>query len=330
MLLEPVDSDHEDALEPRLPGRNFSRRGFLKAGAVAGGGLLLGFSLPVVPRHAEAATTAQNIPPNAFVRIDGSSNVTLIVPRVEMGQGTYTSLPMLIAEELEVDLARVRVEHAPPDAELYSDPILGEQATGGSTAIRGAFDPLRRVGAAARTMLIAAAAQSWRVNAASCRAERGEVIHVPTGRKVTYGAVADAAAKLRVPSQVKLKDPKDWTLIGTPAKRLDAPDKVNGRAQFGIDTRLAGMKVATVAACPVFGGKLANVDDSKAKAINGVRQVVRLDNAVAVVADHMGAAKKGRCRQGDRRRSKEGRSGLRGALSGPCHHGADELHRSRA
>jgi isoquinoline 1-oxidoreductase subunit beta len=298
MLLEPVNSADEDALEPRLAGHNFSRRGFLKAGAAAGGGLLLGFSLPLVPRHAEAATTAKDIPPqdlplNAFIRIDGSSNVTLIVPRVEMGQGTYTSLPMLIAEELEVDLAQVRVEHAPPDAKLYSDPILGEQATGGSTAIRGAFDPLRRVGAAARTMLIAAAAQSWRVNAAACRAEHGEVIHVPTGRKLGYGAVADAAAKVPVPNQVKLKDPKDWTLIGTPAKRLDAPGKVNGRAQFGIDVRLAGMKVATVAACPVFGGRLANVDEAKAKAINGVRQVVRLDNAVAVVADHMGAAKKG-------------------------------------
>src|SRR5207302_7421803 len=146
----------------------------------------------------------------------------------------------------------------PPDAKLYSDPILGEQATGGSTSIRGAFDPLRRAGAAARAMLIAAAAQSWRVNAASCRAERGQVIHVPTGRKLAYGAVANAAAKLRVPNQVKLKDPKDWTLIGTPAKRLDAPDKVNGRTQFGIDVRPAGMKVATVAACPVFCGKLAN------------------------------------------------------------------------
>src|SRR5260370_41961359 len=177
MLLEPVDSDDGYALEPRLPGHNFSRRGFLKAGVAAGGGLLLGFSLPLAPRHAEAATTAQNLPPNAFIRIDGSSNATLIVPRVEMGQGTYTSLPMLVAEELEVDLAQVRIEHAPPDAKLYSDPILGEQATGGSTSIRGAFDPLRRVGAAARAMLVAAAAQSWRVNAASCRAERGQVIH---------------------------------------------------------------------------------------------------------------------------------------------------------
>jgi isoquinoline 1-oxidoreductase beta subunit len=255
--------------------------------------LLLSFGLPVLQRHAEAATGAKMLSPNAFIRIDPNNGVTIIVPRVEMGQGTYTSLPMLIAEELEVELQQIHVEHAPPDAKLYSDPILGEQATGGSTAIRGAFDPMRRVGATARTMLIAAAAQRWRVSAASCRAERGEVVHVPTGRKLSYGAVAEAAAGQRMPTEVKLKDPKDWKLIGTPAKRLDSPDKVNGRAQFGIDVKVPGMKVATVAACPAFGGKLASVDDSKARAVNGVRQVVRLDNAVAVVADHMGAAKKG-------------------------------------
>jgi CO/xanthine dehydrogenase Mo-binding subunit len=210
----------------------------------AGGGLLLSFGLPVVQRHAEATAAAKILPPNAFIHIDPNNAVTFIVPRVEMGQGTCTSLPMLIAEELEVERSQIHVEHAPPDPKLYSDPILGEQATGGSTAIRGAFDPLRRVGATARTMLIAAAAQRWRVGAASCRAERGEVIHVPTGRKLSYGAVAAAAAGLRVPTEVKLKDPKDWTLIGTPAKRLDSPDKVRGRAQFGIDVKLPGMKAA--------------------------------------------------------------------------------------
>jgi isoquinoline 1-oxidoreductase beta subunit len=280
-------------LEPRCSDGDFSRRYFLKASVAAGGGLLLSFGLPVLQRHAEAATSAKILPPNAFIRIDPDNAVTFIVPRVEMGQGTYTSLPMLVAEELEVELHQIRVEHAPPDPNLYSDPILGEQATGGSTAIRGAFDPMRRVGATARTMLVAAAAQRWHVSAASCRAERGEVVHMPTGRKLSYGAVAEAAAGQRVPTEVKLKDPKDWKLIGTPAKRLDSPDKVNGRAQFGIDVKVPGMKVATVAACPVFGGKLASVDDSKARAVNGVRQVVRLDNAVAVVADHMGAAKKG-------------------------------------
>jgi isoquinoline 1-oxidoreductase beta subunit len=293
MGIAPISPKDQNVLESPRPERDVSRRNFLKASAAAGGGLLLSFGLPVVQRLDEAAAAAKILPPNAFIRIDPNNAVTFIVPRVEMVQGTYTSLPMLIAEELEVELSQIHVEHAPPDPNLYSDPILGEQATGGSTSIRGAFDPLRRVGATARTMLIAAAAKRWRVGAASCRAERGEVVHVPTGRKLSYGAVAEAAAALRVPIEVKLKDPKDWMLIGTPAKRLDSPDKVHGRAQFGIDVKIPGMKVATVAACPVFGGKLANVDDSKARAVNGVRQVVRLDNAVAVVADHMGAAKKG-------------------------------------
>lgn len=286
MSTEPMNSTGD---------RGLTRRSLIQAGAVAAGGLLLGFRMPLRAGRAEAAANppGYNGPPNAYVHIARDNGVTIVVPRVEMGQGTYTSLPMLIAEELEVDLGRVRLEHAPPDAALYADPILGEQATGGSTSIRGAFDPLRRVGAVARTMLIAAAAQTWRVNASDCHAEKGEVIHAPTGRRVTYGAVADAAARLRVPDHVELKDPKTFTLIGTSVKRLDQADKVNGRAQFGIDVRLPGMKVATVAACPVFGGKLARVDDSKARAVNGVRQVVKLQNAVAVVADHMGAARKG-------------------------------------
>src|SRR5580692_872587 len=257
MGVAPTMSKSRNVLQPHRLDGDLSRRNFLEASVAAGGGLLLSFGLPVLQRHAEAAPAGKMPSPNAFIRIDSNNAVTFIVPRVEMGQGTYTSLPMLIAEELEVDLQQIRVEHAPPDARLYSDPILGEQATGGSTAIRGAFDPMRRVGATARTMLIAAAAQRWRVSAASCRAERGEVVHMPTGRKVSYGAVAEAAAGQRVPTEVKLKDPKDWKLIGTPAKRLDAPDKVNGRAQFGIDVKVPGMKVATVAACPAFGGKLA-------------------------------------------------------------------------
>ncbi len=187
----------------------------------------------------------------------------------------------------------MHLEPAPPDHTLYADPLLHQQATGNSTSVRGAWEPLRRAGATGRAMLVSAAAQSWKVDASSCRAERGTVIHVPTGRRVTYGALADAAAKLPVPDTVALKDPKDFRLIGTPAKRLDSPDKVNGKAQFGIDVKVPGMKVATVAACPVFGGKLAGVDESKAKAVTGVRQVVRLDNAVAVIGDHMWAAQRG-------------------------------------
>jgi isoquinoline 1-oxidoreductase beta subunit len=270
----------------------FTRRFFLKAGAAAGGGLLLSFALPALWRDA-AAATADGFAPNGFLRIDRSGQVTLIMPQVEMGQGTYTSMSMLIAEELEVDLARVRLEHAPPDDKLYANPLIGFQATGGSTSVRGFWKRLRRAGAAARLMLVSAAAQSWGVPGDACRAENGEVGHAATGRKLAYGALADKAATLPVPAKVALKHPKDFKLIGTPAKRLDTPAKVNGTAEFGIDVKLQGLKIATVAACPVFGGKLAHVDDGKAMAVKGVRQVVRLDDTVAVVADHMGAAKKG-------------------------------------
>ena len=273
------------------PACGLSRRAFLRAGAAAGGGLLLSFSLPAPTRPAKAA--AETLAPNAFIRIDRNGPVTLIVPQVEMGQGTYTSMPMLIAEELEVDLDQVRLEPAPPDDKLYSNSLIGFQCTGGSTSVRAFWDPLRRAGATARSMLVAAAAATWKVDPSSCRAQHGAVIHLPTGRKLTYGAVADKAATLPVPDNVALKTPQDFTLIGTPAKRLDSPEKVNGTAAFGIDARPPGVKIATVAACPVIGGRLASLDDGKARAVKGVRQVVRLENAVAVVADHMGAAKKG-------------------------------------
>jgi isoquinoline 1-oxidoreductase beta subunit len=171
--------------------------------------------------------------------------------------------------------------------------LVGDQATGGSTSVRAFFDPLRRAGATARTMLVDAAAATWNVDAFSCRAEKGTVVHDSTGRTLTYGALARKAATMPVPDQVTLKDPKDFKLIGTPAKRLDAAGKVNGATVYGIDVRLPGMKVATLSQCPVFGGTLASVDDSKALAVKGVHQVVRLPDAVAVVADHMGAAKKG-------------------------------------
>jgi isoquinoline 1-oxidoreductase beta subunit len=200
---------------------------------------------------------------------------------------------MLIAEELEVALAQVTLEAAPPNDKLYANPLIGFQVTGGSTSVPAYWEPLRRAGATARVMLIAAAASEWNVDPTSCRAEKGAVINPQTGQKLNYGALAEAAAKLPVPDNVTLKDPKDFTLIGTPAKRIDTPDKVNGKAIFGIDAVVRGMKIAAVAACPVLGGKLANVDDSKAMAIKGVRQVVRLDDAVAVVGDHMWAAMQG-------------------------------------
>ena len=275
-----------------LRGPGFSRRTFLSAGAAAGGGLLLSVSLPALTRNADAADTS-TFAPNAFVRIGRDGQVTLMMHKVEMGQGTYTSMPMLLAEELEVDLSQIRLEHAPPSDELYAEPLFGVQQTGGSTSVRGNWEPLRRAGATARMLLVAAAAQTWKVDANACQAARGEVIHTPTGRRLSYGALVDKAAALPLPRDVPLKHPKDFKLIGTSAKRLDAPDKVNGTAQFGIDVKVPGMKVATLAACPVFGGKLAGVDDSKAKAIKGVLQLVRLDDAVAVVADHMWAAKQG-------------------------------------
>jgi isoquinoline 1-oxidoreductase subunit beta len=270
-----------------------SRRTFLKVSAAAGGGLLIGFYLPAARVAPATAANAGDFAPNAFVLIGRDDSVTLIMPQVEMGQGTYTSMPMLIAEELEVDLGRIELEAAPPDDRRYANSLIGFQVTGGSSSVRAMWEPLRRAGAVARVMLISAAAQGWNVDPTSCRAERGEVIHGPTGRKLRYGALADTAAALPVPDNVALKDAKAFKLIGTPTKRLDTPDKVNGKALFGIDVKIPGMKIATVAACPVFGGKLARVDDSTAIEIKGVRQVVRLDDAVAVVADHMWAAIQG-------------------------------------
>jgi CO/xanthine dehydrogenase Mo-binding subunit len=275
--------------------QQLSRRELFYAGAAAGGGFLLAWHLDALPRPAAAAAKANGstFAPNAFIRIGSDGRVTLVMNQVEMGQGTYTSMPMLMAEELEVGLDQVRLEHAPPDDKLYGLPGFGIQVTGASTSVRLQYESLRRAGATARTMLVAAAAQRWNVDPVSCRAARGTVLHPPSGRTLSYGALADTAAKMPAPTSVALKEPKDFRLIGTPAKRLDTPAKVNGAAQYGIDIRLPGMKIATVAASPVLGGKLASVDDTRAKAIPGVRQIVRLDDAVAVVADHMWAAKQG-------------------------------------
>jgi isoquinoline 1-oxidoreductase subunit beta len=277
--------------EALLPANGLSRRTFLQAGAAAGGGLML--SLHLLPAAEAEAAEGDRFAPNAVIRIDGDGQIILTMPYVEMGQGTYTSIPMLIAEELEVDLRQVQLAHAPPNNKLYMNPLLGEQATGNSNAVRGAWKPLREAGATARTMLVAAAAKRWNVDPASCRAQSGEVLHPPTGRRATYGELAADAARMPVPQNVALKQPKDFKLIGTPAKRLDTPAKLNGSAVYGIDVRVPGMKIATLAQSPVFGGRVRTVDDTAAKAVKGVRQIVRLDDAVAVVADHMGAAKKG-------------------------------------
>jgi isoquinoline 1-oxidoreductase subunit beta len=282
-----------------LAGDHVSRRDFVVVMSAAGGGLLLGCRVDERRRAAFGATTsapAASPPafaPNAFVRIGTDDVVTVMLPQAEMGQGVFTALPMMVAEELEVGLDQVRVEHAPGDDRVYANPHLGFQVTGGSTSTRAFYEPMRQAGAAARSMLVAAAAGSWGVDPTSCRAEKGAVIHSGTGRRVTYGEVAARAAKLPVPDKVALKNPKDFTLIGTPAKRLDTPSKVNGTALYGIDVRLPGMKIATVAASPVLGGKVAGLEENKALAIKGVHQVVKLDEVVAVVADHMWAAKQG-------------------------------------
>jgi len=255
--------------------------------------LLITFSLPPRFMGIGEATAAEGFAPGGFIRIGQDGRVTIIVPQVEMGQGTFTSCPMLVAEELEVDLSQVRTEQAPPDAALYTNKIIGFQVTGGSTSIRAFYQPLREAGATAREMLIAAAAATWNVDAGNCRAESGSVLHDATGQKLGYGAVADKAATMPVPDKIVLKKLSAFKLIGTSAKRLDTPDKVNGKTVYGIDAKVPGMKIATLAICPVFGGKLKSVDDRKALGVRDVLQVVRTDDAVAVIATNMGAAQKG-------------------------------------
>jgi isoquinoline 1-oxidoreductase subunit beta len=272
-----------------------SRRNFLKLTATAaiGGGLTLAFGLPARGEIRDTLTTDAPFAPNAVLRIDRAGKVTFVMPFIEMGEGTYTSIPMLIAEELEVDVDTVAIEHSPPDDKIYVNPLIGIQMTGGSTAIRASYVPLRLAGATARVMLVTAAAQRWNVDPSTCHAEKSVVLHGPTGRKLGYGKLVDAAAKLPVPDKVALKEPADFKLIGTPHRRLDTAGKVNGSAKFGIDSRPPGMKFAVVAASPTFGGKLVSVDEAKAKAVRGVTQVVRLDDAVAIVAMHTWAAKQG-------------------------------------
>lgn len=272
-----------------------SRRIFL----TTGGSLVLGVSFDDVglkQARAEAprAEAPASFAPNAYIRIDADDSVTLTMPRVEMGQGIYTALAMLIAEELEVPLERVRFEHARPDAARYGNPRAGGgQITGGSNSIQGAWGPMRVAGATARLMLVEAAARAWGVSVAECKAERGVVIHENSARRLKYGELSSRAAAVAVPSQVTLKPPSAFRLIGRPTKRLDTADKVNGAARFGIDARRPGMRFAAVATCPVSGGRLGRVDESAALALPGVRQVLRTDNALAVVADHTWAAKQG-------------------------------------
>lgn len=276
-------------METLDPPVNLSRRSFLAAGAASVS--LLAFRLPLAA--APAGQPVGEFVPNAFIRIDEAGRLTLVMPQVEMGQGVYTSVAMILAEELDADLTQVSLEHAPPDDRMYGNPAFGMQVTGNSNSIRAWWMPLRRAGATARAMLIAAAAEQWQVDPANCTASKGEVLHSGSGRRLGYGALAPAARGRTPPERVELKSPDDFVIIGQPIKRFDTPNKVNGKATYGIDVILPGMKIATVRACPVFGGKVGKVDDGAALKISGVRKVVVLDDMVAVIGDHMWAAKQG-------------------------------------
>jgi isoquinoline 1-oxidoreductase subunit beta len=272
-----------------------SRRALLTGGLA--GGFLLAFHLPVRAAVNEPVqppdVTDGKFAPNAFIRIDVTGHTTLVMPQVEMGQGIYTAVATILAEELDADFSSIVLEHAPANEKLYANPAFGIQATGGSTSVRAFWKPLRDAGAGARALLVQAAAQQWQVEPSSCTTSNGEVMHTQSGRKLSYGALAAAAGSQTPPKDVALKDPKDFRLIGTPLKRFDTPDKVNGKAVYGIDAMLPDMKFATLKACPVFGGKVGKVDDRAARKVPGVRQVVVLDDLVAVVGDHMWAAMKG-------------------------------------
>lgn len=279
------------------------RRSLLKAG-----GLSVAFVMMATPKAAVAMMSAHRQPgdaaaaaadgappfaPNAFVRIDTSGAIRLVMPMVEMGQSIYTGSSMLLAEELDVGLDQIQIEHAPPNEELYGMKLLRGQITGGSTSTRSTFAELRQAGAVARALLVSAAASQWKVAPDTCEVERGVITHRPSGRSLSYAQVAAAAGKLPDPGDVKLKQPSDFRLIGKPMARLDSSDKVLGLTKFGIDVSVPGMRIATVKACPTRGGTLVRVDDRKTRAVHGVIDVLRIDNAVAVVAQHFWAAKRG-------------------------------------
>jgi len=269
-----------------------TRREFLKTSAVATGGLVIAFHVPGAKRLAIAGMApADTFAPNAFLRIGTDDTITVLLAHSEMGQGIWTSLPMLIAEELECDWGQIRVEHAPA-APAYAHTAFGIQATGGSTTTWSEFDRYRQAGALARAMLVAAAAEKFGVSPSECRALNGVV--VAGDKRATFGELAEAAAALEAPGSVPLKDPEDWTVIGTPRKRLDTPEKITGQAQFGIDVQFDGLLTAVVAHAPTFGGTVRSFDATEALAVPGVRQVVQVPSGVAVVADHFWAATTGR------------------------------------
>jgi isoquinoline 1-oxidoreductase subunit beta len=264
------------------------RRSFLASTAAASGAFVLGFEFPV----SETAHAAEDGPEiNAWVIIHPDDSIVLRYPRAEMGQGSYTAVPMMLAEELECDWSKVKVEIVEPAVNLKRNRIYGDMFSYGSRSVRDSQDYVRKAGAAAREMLIAAAAQEWKVPAQECRAENSRIIHARSQRTVSFGNIAAVAANLEPPQEVKLKDPKDWKIVGKPARRLDVSNKVQGKPIYGIDVRVPNMLYASLVQCPVFKGTLKSVDDSKLSGMPGVRKVVKLPNAVAVVADSWWRAK---------------------------------------
>jgi isoquinoline 1-oxidoreductase subunit beta len=284
-----------EQLRPAANTNKIVRRDFLKTTATIGGGLCIAAYIPELAARPtpNAPASATVFSPNAFVRIADDESVTVIANHSEMGQGVYTSLPMLLNEELEADWSKIKVEPAPVDP-AYNHTVFGLQMTGGSTTTPSEWERFRKMGAMGRLMLIQAAAQKWNVPPTECHVEKGVVIHTATGKKATYGSLADAASQLKPPAEVPLKDPKQFTLIGKPVRRLDTPSKVNGTAQFGLDVRLPGMVFALVARPPVFGGKVVSFDATETLKIPGVRAVEQIPSGVAVVADRYWPAKLGR------------------------------------
>jgi isoquinoline 1-oxidoreductase subunit beta len=267
-----------------------TRRTFLRVSAAAGGGLLISGFVPGTGRDAAAAGTFE---PNIWVKIAADGTVTMTLTQLEMGQGVMTSMPMLVAEELDVDWNAIKLEWAPADAKYGNPDFGGQQLTAGSNSVRGMWKVLRQSGATARAVLMTAAAQTWGVAENSVSTEKGEVVHRASGRRLKYGALVDKAAALPAPKAVTLKDPKDFKVLGQSLPRLDIPAKVNGTAEFGLDVKRPGMLVARVVRCPVFGGKVASFTGDKATAIPGVRHVVQISTGIAVVADNYWAASKG-------------------------------------
>ncbi|MBV8536882.1 MAG: xanthine dehydrogenase family protein molybdopterin-binding subunit, partial [Alphaproteobacteria bacterium] len=267
----------------------FSRRSFIVGAAVTSGGLAIGFHLP--GKGAAAAEPAKGGEVNAWIMVHPDNTITLRVHRSEMGQGSFTAIPQLLAEELEADWPKVRAEFALAHRQITDNKVYVSMATGGSRAIRDSQSYVRQAGAMAREMLIAAGAALWKVPAGECRAEKSFVIHQPSGRKLSYGALAAAAAKIAPPKDVKLKPDSEWKIAGTSVPRFDIPAKTDGSAVFGIDVKLPGMVHAVPRQCPVFGGTVKSYDESKIKGMPGVIGVVAIPNGVAVVAQHFWQAK---------------------------------------